>query len=453
MNKTTIIATISLFALLVSQGYWLHRIYTDFKEKEQLVINDLFEASIDNEAGIRFSDKPKDPNKLNYTIKRAKDMTQEERVALKGDTIFLDDAVQRNIGKGMSDIFIQTVQDQLLLKKPIRLEMLDTLFDNALYKKNIHTTYAISLYDQNHKEIKHINRGLEKNKNYILTNMQPIGTKGLLYVQARVALPPYVIFHQMLYSFFISLFIIGIMFSCVGYQLSIIHRTRRQLREREESVYSAIHDLKKPLNGVFSLLDFMQAETKEDPVLRILKNGKKQIRKLTETIESMLGDLKGEYQVITLRKTEVNLPETIEQIEKELKPFFQEKNYIFQLENPERIQTVRTDAVRLERCLRNLVENALKYSDPGVTVKAILSSTGREVGIAIRDNGWGIPEKVQRKIGEQFFRVKHSDKPPQEGYGIGLNSVKRLVRQLGGTFTFVSREGRGSTFFINLPHT
>lgn len=454
MNRTTIIAIISLFALLLSQGYWLHTIYTDFKEKEQLVFNNLFEAAINNEVGIRFSDEPKDPDNLSYTFKKASDMSPEEidsLNAIAGDTVNLDEAMQANIGTSLTEVVTQYMQDMLMTTKPIHIEMMDTLFYNALAEKHIQPAFSISLYDQNYKEIKQVDHGFEKDKPYLLTRLKPIGTKGLLYVQAKVALPPYVIFQKMLYAFLVSLFIICIMFYCVAYQLVVIRRTRRQLKEREESVYSAIHDLKKPLNGVFGLLDFMQGEAKDNSILQIFKNGKKQIRKLTETIESMLGDLKEEYQRVILNKTEVDLPEMIEQIEKELRPSFQKKNYIFEIANPGQIQTIYTDAVRLERCLRNLIENALKYSDPDVIVKVIISSTEKGISLAIQDNGWGIPEKEKKRIGKQFFRVKHTGKPSQEGYGIGLNSVKRLVRELGGKFRFESREGIGSTFFIILP--
>lgn len=454
MNKTTIIAIISLFALLISQGYWLHTIYTDFKEKEKLVFNNIFEAAINNEAGMRFSHKPKDPNNLSYTFKKASDMSPKERDSLNaiaGDTLKVAEAMQMNIGKSLTEVVTQYMQDMLMTQKPIHIEMLDTLFYNALAEKHIQPAFSISLYDQNYKEIKQRNHGFEKDKPYLLTDLKPIGTKGLLYVQAKITLPLYVIFQKMLYAFLVSLFIIGIMCYCVAYQLVVIRRTRRRLKEREEAVYSAIHDLKQPLNGVFSLLDFIQGEANDNSILQILKNGKKQIRKLTETIESMLGDLKEEYQTVIVNKTKVSLPETIKQIEKELRPSFEKKNYIFEIENPDQIQTIYTDVVRLERCLRNLIENALKYSDTDVIVKVILSYTEKGISLAIQDNGWGIPKKKKKRIGKQFFRVKHTNKPLQEGYGIGLNSVKRLVRELGGKFKFESREGIGSTFFIILP--
>ena len=81
---------------------------------------------------------------------------------------------------------------------------------------------------------------------------------------------------------------------------------------------------------------------------------------------------------------------------------------------------IEADTVRLERCLRNLLENALKYSNDDVRITVT-------------------------------FRVKQADKPAQPGYGLGLSSVMLMAKEMGGSLTFQSEEGVGSTFFINLP--
>ncbi len=99
---------------------------------------------------------------------------------------------------------------------------------------------------------------------------------------------------------------------------------------------------------------------------------------------------------------------------------------------------IQADTVRMERCLRNLLENALKYSDDDVRITVTLTMINNHYRIAIKDTGWGIPKKAQKKLGQQFFRVKQADKPAQPGYGLGLSSVMLMAKEMGGSLTFQS---------------
>ena len=104
-------------------------------------------------------------------------------------------------------------------------------------------------------------------------------------------------------------------------------------------------------------------------LLDFITQSKVQIQKLVATIESMLRVLKEQKH---LNISEVDLPETIRLIEQEIKANYPQKSYLFELRNPEQIQYFQTDAVRVERCLRNLLDNALKYSDDGVQITVTL---------------------------------------------------------------------------------
>lgn len=110
-----------------------------------------------------------------------------------------------------------------------------------------------------------------------------------------------------------------------------------------------------------------------------------------------------------------------------------------------------TDPTRLERCLRNLLENALKYSDDDVKITVVLSEHDNHLSIAIQDTGWGIPQKAQKKLGKQFYRVQIEGKKVHPDHGLGLCSVKQLVKEMDGSVTFRSTEGFGSIFIITLP--
>lgn len=83
-----------------------------------------------------------------------------------------------------------------------------------------------------------------------------------------------------------------------------------------------------------------------------------------------------------------------------------------------------TEIAEMENVIRNLMENAVKYSDNGVEVNVTIGSNGGKTTISVEDNGWGIPKKSIPHLFKQFYRVPRNDAP--KGYGIGLALVKYL---------------------------
>jgi two-component system, OmpR family, phosphate regulon sensor histidine kinase PhoR len=101
--------------------------------------------------------------------------------------------------------------------------------------------------------------------------------------------------------------------------------------------------------------------------------------------------------------------------------------------------------------VRNLVENAVKYSDSPVTVRISLCRTGSEAVLAVADNGWGMDERTLRHLFTPYFRADASLAARVPGLGLGLAIVQGLVRAHGGAITVRSTPGRGSVFEIRLP--
>ena len=109
------------------------------------------------------------------------------------------------------------------------------------------------------------------------------------------------------------------------------------------------------------------------------------------------------------------------------------------------------DELRLEQVLQNLLENAIKYSPAGGTVRVELARHERRVRIAISDEGIGIPQAELQHLFQRFYRAANVDDQHISGLGVGLYLAKELVALHDGTIEVVSEEGRGSTFTIELP--
>lgn len=109
------------------------------------------------------------------------------------------------------------------------------------------------------------------------------------------------------------------------------------------------------------------------------------------------------------------------------------------------------DRGQLIRALGNLIDNAIKYSDPNSTVELAAVQNGDSVDIVIRDQGIGIPQHEHERVFERFYRVDKARSRATGGTGLGLSIVRHVVANHGGEILIRSREGEGATFTLRLP--
>lgn len=109
------------------------------------------------------------------------------------------------------------------------------------------------------------------------------------------------------------------------------------------------------------------------------------------------------------------------------------------------------DRRQLVSALQNLLENAIKYSDPGTSVEVSVRSADGNVLIDVRDHGVGIPAKEIDRIFERFYRVDRARSRETGGTGLGLSIARHIAHNHGGEILVHSVEGSGSTFTLKLP--
>jgi len=109
------------------------------------------------------------------------------------------------------------------------------------------------------------------------------------------------------------------------------------------------------------------------------------------------------------------------------------------------------DREALVHVFLNLINNAVKYNDPGGKVEIEVRSEAGEVVIDVKDDGPGIPEECLPFIFDDFYRVRTSETPKTTGTGLGLSIVKKIVEAHHGRVTVSSTVGKGSTFSVHLP--
>lgn len=113
---------------------------------------------------------------------------------------------------------------------------------------------------------------------------------------------------------------------------------------------------------------------------------------------------------------------------------------------------VLADRLHLTNVLHNLLDNAIKYSpnEPELYITTISDAHGLD--ISVRDRGIGIPQHLQKRIFEPFFRVSGRQVPSAKGFGLGLSYVQKIMEAHQWQISLISEEGQGSEFRIHVPN-
>lgn len=223
--------------------------------------------------------------------------------------------------------------------------------------------------------------------------------------------------------------------------MEVIHKGKIQLIG--EMAGSIIHDFRNPLAGIQLAARIIMEEHPESPMtLECCQIIVQQSDRMVGMAQELLEFSRGRPQ-LELKKLKVSvLFDTFRQLNEQ---YLKESNVRLILSPVE--AEVDVDLDRLLRVFQNLVGNAVDaMGTKGGDIRLEAAEDGRNVDIAIADNGPGIPEGIRHKIFEPFFT--HGKK---QGTGLGMTISKKLVEAHGGEISFTSEMGRGTTFRIHLP--
>jgi len=221
-------------------------------------------------------------------------------------------------------------------------------------------------------------------------------------------------------------------------------------KELETFTYTVSHDLKAPLRGISGYATLLMEDYSHQldaEAKRYLDNLVTSTERMSLLIEDLLAYSRVERREI--KKSNVNLNELVDKITHEYQHAATTKNLHFKKEIE--YGTVFTDQEALTQALRNLIDNAVKFTreQPEAEIWIRTNKLDDHCLISIEDNGIGFDMKYYDKIFEIFQRLHLSEEYP--GTGIGLAVVRKAVERLGGKIWAVSQPGEGSTFFMELP--
>ncbi len=229
-------------------------------------------------------------------------------------------------------------------------------------------------------------------------------------------------------------------------------RRTDQLKSRFLSNVS--HELRTPLNSIIGLANLMIDDRRQDgrdPEPEVLY-----IRKAAEQLSELVNDLL-DLAVVEAGKTVVrpgvcDVRTLFAALRGMVRPLLPTQSVSLVFDPADDLPPLYTDEGKLSQILRNLLSNALKFTEQGeVRVSASQSAVDGPIRFSVADTGIGIAPADQARIFDEFTQLEHPLQRDRAGAGLGLALSKRLTELLGGTLSVESEPGMGSTFTVAIP--
>ena len=226
---------------------------------------------------------------------------------------------------------------------------------------------------------------------------------------------------------------------------------------RSEFIANVSHNLKTPLVSIKGFLETIEDSAKDDPLSqkKFIEIMKLEANKMETLIEDLMTLSRIEQQEHILINNKVNIKKIIEDVIVLISKRIKKKKISLKVDLDDNQKFVIGDPEKLSILFLNLIDNAIKFSNPLKTIEIKILKVDeifkKFISISIIDEGIGINEEDIHRITERFFRAENTRKLKIEGTGLGLAIVKHIINQHGGELKIISKVGLGSEFIVRLP--
>jgi two-component system phosphate regulon sensor histidine kinase PhoR len=228
-------------------------------------------------------------------------------------------------------------------------------------------------------------------------------------------------------------------------------RVRRLETVRRDFISNVSHELRTPLASLKALTETLQNGAISDPDAgpRFLGRISTEIDALTQMAQELLDLSRIESGQVELLLAPLSPKSLLVSAADRMKLQTERANLKLHVNCPSDLPSIHADQARLEQVLVNLIHNAVKFTKPGGEISLEAEAGLGRVRFAVRDSGVGIPAESLPRIFERFYRVDASR--TGSGTGLGLSISRHIVEAHGGKIWAESEEGRGSTFYFEIP--
>ena len=229
---------------------------------------------------------------------------------------------------------------------------------------------------------------------------------------------------------------------------------RRANELKSQFLSHVSHEFRTPVNSIMALThlllrradgDLTSEQEKQVTFIRQAADG------LAEMVNDLLDLAKVESGKTELRLGSVEVSQVMGAVRALMRPLATNEAVSLVFEEPVKGLTIETDEAKLGQILRNLVSNALKFTERGEVRVSTHTIENGMIQFSVRDTGIGIAPENLELVFEEFSQIHHSMQSRVKGTGLGLSLSRKLAGLLGGTLEVASEVGRGSTFVLRLP--
>ena len=230
-------------------------------------------------------------------------------------------------------------------------------------------------------------------------------------------------------------------------------------RAKTRFLASASHDLRQPMHTLSLFGAALTMRPLDAASRQIAQQMNVALQSLGAQLDSLLDVSKLDAGIVAVRPSSFSLADFLQQIDSDCRPAAQAKGLALEVQCPADAVCT-SDELLLGRILRNLVDNAIKYTLAGTVslrvdrVDGLDGPAGPAAAhwrLRVQDTGCGIPPAEQERVFEEFYQLDNPERDRSRGLGLGLAIVRRLASLLGVAMTMHSQPGRGTVFELHLP--